>query len=157
MTFFFDKKMVLFGKFSEIDIFATIWSWKIKKITSAIYSSRSVHFRGLSSQQTWEGGASIPVFHRHELIWIPHVYHNNSSPDDQGFKKWYLKSIYVIISQCMDFSQLNVSDSLSAHIVFSGKCSMLWWLWQSRAPPNDFMWLSQLITSWSLIYINSNS
>ena len=37
-----------------------------------------------------------------------------------------------------------VSVSLSAHIVFSGKCSMLWWLWQSRAPPNDFMWLSQL-------------
>ena len=27
---------------------------------------------------------------------------------------------------------------LPAHVVFSGKCSMLWWLWQSRAPPNDF-------------------
>ena len=128
--------MVLFWKFTGIGIFVTVWSWKIKKYI-VLSTHRDLFISGVFRANRRERGASIPVFHRHELIWIHHVYHNNSSPDDQGFKKWYLKSIYVIISQCMDFSQLNVSDSLSAHIVFSGWCTMtmLWWLWQSRAPP----------------------
>ena len=55
-------------------------------------------------------------------------------PGEQGFQKWYLKSNSINISQCLEFSQLNASDSLSARIVFSGWCTMLWWLWQSRAP-----------------------
>ena len=38
---------------------------KKRKISRAIYSSRSVHFRGLLSQRSGLRGPSAPVFHKH--------------------------------------------------------------------------------------------
>ena len=67
VTFFFDKKMVLFGKFSEIDIFATIWSWKKIKVFRRICSSRSVHFWGLLRWRRRLGGIKIWLSYKKDL------------------------------------------------------------------------------------------
>ena len=57
-----DKKNSFAGgksKTLNVDNFVPTWSWKTLKIFRHIYSSRSVHFRGLLIWQNWLGGTKL--------------------------------------------------------------------------------------------------
>ena len=59
---FFHEKMVLFDHFQKTISSQLFGVRKNSKIPRAIYTSRSVHFRGLSSQQRWIGNHNISQY-----------------------------------------------------------------------------------------------